>query len=365
MVATKYTGVKYHDSKDGTRTYYIQYKHNGKVKRQKVGTKSEGISPIYCKKLRDETLVKLRLGDSAPIKSNRGSNSKTLQELSVEYFEGGGKKGEFKSKEKLKSLYNTHLAHLGNEPIQNIDNDKILILNKKKSKEISKKTKRVLSQQTVKNILTLLSAMLHYAKEKNYITSTPVIKRPKVDNRRERYLEVSEVNELLQELETSILVRKRERLILFVKLALTTGARLESILTIKGKDINRKKRSITLTNHKADRTYTGFFTPEILELIPELEPLERLFDVSDSKQIQRPLQRILNKLFNDGLNADNRKDRVVIHTLRHTFASHLAINDMPIHKIMKLMDHADIEMTLRYAKLSPDSGQEEVENLYG
>jgi site-specific recombinase XerD len=72
---------------------------------------------------------------------------------------------------------------------------------------------------------------------------------------------------------------------------------------------------------------------------------------------------VLNKLFNQGLEKDDRKNRVVIHTLRHTFASHLAINGTPIFTIQKLMNHKDIKMTLRYAKLAPEQGRSSVEEL--
>ncbi|WP_206731512.1 tyrosine-type recombinase/integrase [Arcobacter cloacae] len=53
-----------------------------------------------------------------------------------------------------------------------------------------------------------------------------------------------------------------------------------------------------------------------------------------------------------------------IKTLRHTFASHLAINGTPIFNIQKLMNHKDITMTMRYVKLAPDSGREAIENLF-
>ena len=56
-------------------------------------------------------------------------------------------------------------------------------------------------------------------------------------------------------------------------------------------------------------------------------------------------------------------DRVYFHTFRHTFASLLAIKGTPIYTIMKLMDHADINQTIRYAKLSPDSGKDNVFGL--
>lgn len=359
MTKTKFTGVYYRDNLKNDRVYYIQYKQASKLKRQKVGTRSEGITPLYCKKLRDETLVKLRLGENAPIKSK--SKIKTLAEVSEEFFE----RDDLRTKSKMQSLYNTHLIHLGNEPLTYFDDSALLTLISKKSKEKSKKTKRILSKQTVNNILTLLSSMLHFAKNKGYISTLPTIKKLKVDNKRERYLTKDEINNLLNEIGVSPLVRKRERLLLFVKLSLVTGARLGSILGIKGKNINRTNKTVTIKNFKTNNTYIAFLPPDVMALIPTLKPQELLIDISDAKQIQRPLQRILNKLFNDGLNLDDRKDRVVIHTLRHTFASHLAINGTPIQTIMKLMDHKDIEMTLRYSKLMPDSGRAEVEKLYG
>lgn len=72
----------------------------------------------------------------------------------------------------------------------------------------------------------------------------------------------------------------------------------------------------------------------------------------------------MNNLFNTDLNTKDRQNRVVIHSLRHTFASHLAINGTPIFTIQKLMNHKDISMTMRYAKLAPESGKESVQNLY-
>ena len=75
------------------------------------------------------------------------------------------------------------------------------------------------------------------------------------------------------------------------------------------------------------------------------------------------MKKIIDDLFNQGMDVNDRKNRVVFHSLRHTFASHLAINGTPIFTIQKLMNHKDITMTMRYAKLAPDSGREAIENL--
>ena len=78
-------------------------------------------------------------------------------------------------------------------------------------------------------------------------------------------------------------------------------------------------------------------------------------------QIKDKVSKTLNLLFNEDV--INPKHRVVIHSLRHTFASHLAINGTPIFTIQKLLNHKDIRMTLRYAKLAPESGRESIEKL--
>ncbi|OHD85617.1 MAG: hypothetical protein A3I60_05775 [Sulfuricurvum sp. RIFCSPLOWO2_02_FULL_43_45] len=76
------------------------------------------------------------------------------------------------------------------------------------------------------------------------------------------------------------------------------------------------------------------------------------------------MRPIYNDLFNQGLEEDDWKHRVCNHTLRHTFASHLAINQIPLFEIQKLMNHRDINMTLRYMKLAEANKVSAVEKIY-
>jgi integrase len=63
--------------------------------------------------------------------------------------------------------------------------------------------------------------------------------------------------------------------------------------------------------------------------------------------------RTVNKLgLNDGI--EDRRQKVMFHTLRHTFASWLAIQGTPILEIKELLGHATLAMTERYAHLIPD-----------
>ena len=187
------------------------------------------------------------------------------------------------------------------------------------------------------------------------------VKRVNVDNKRERYLTLEEINILLNE------VKNEEYLYIFVQLALQTGGRMGTILSITKKDIKLESNTIQLKDHKNNSTYLGFFNNELKFLLEKrIKNLNANdFIIDRGKQvIQDRLTKIYNKYFNIGLANDDRKNRVVTHTLRHTFASHLAIKGTPIYTIQKLMNHKDITMTLRYAKLAPDSGKEMVLDLY-
>lgn len=357
----RYDGIQLYHKKNKDISYYVRYKNEyGKSVRIKVGDKSKGITEPFCKQKRDELINKLRLGEDLPLKQ-RKEQIITINYLSELYF--NDKDLNITQNKRQKSKYETHI-----EPVFGNTNIKFL-----KRNDITEFRNKILKEgkanNTVNGIVILLNAIINYAiKEKEMTLNNPCfgLRKLNMDNDRERFLNTDEIQILLEEVNHDVV------LFLFVNLALNTGGRLETVLNIQKKNIDIMNNTVVLKDFKNKSNYRGFIGDEFKLLLKKhirglgindyvIGGLENKYPTTT---LQRKLKIILDKNFNKGLDSKDAKNRVVIHTLRHTFASHLAINGTPIFTVQKLMNHRTIEMTLRYAKLMPDSGKEFVNGLY-
>ncbi len=340
----KYQGVFHYPHKNGDITYYIGYKENGKRKEKKIGKKiKEGITEVICKNHRERILNEIRLGDDAPHKSKVTRNKITLDEISEIFFKD--KEIHNKNNKQDKNRYINHLHKpFGKKALATLTEDDLIEFQKKKLSSTSQK--RPLTPKTINNITAVLSSMINHAIRKNLYSGVNVVsmlKKLAVDNERERYLNTLEIDLLLKT------VKDNELLHLFCLLALSTGARLDSILLIQKKDIRLEKKEIfriqdTKTKDSKKAIYKGFISNELYDVLKDkllqLNHHDHIINLAEGakikpQQMEERLQPVLNKLFNQGLDSRDAKNRTVIHSLRHTFASHLAINNTPIYTIMK------------------------------
>lgn len=358
-IHTKYTGVFYREvitNGKSDKVYYVVYKDNGKTKEKKVGKLSEGIQANYANNIRTSIVNSIRLGEDLPILISKKDKTTitSFDEIANKFFDA--KELHNRTNHQAKSKYKSQLKHLiGHKDIYRITKNDIV--------SIQHEFAKTRAPKTVNQYVQFIRAVYNFAIEEELFNGTnPAngIRELKIDNKRERFLSVDEIKKLLSK------ISEDNDLSLFTLLSLSTGGRLGTIMEISKKDIDFENNMLTLKDIKNNDTYGGFFNDELKKLLfkraQNLKPNEKLISMNE-RTLRRKLSKIISDLFNNDLNTDDRKNRVVIHTLRHTFASQLAINGTPIFTIQKLLNHKDIKQTLRYAKLAPDSGQEKVKEL--
>lgn len=345
ITSKKYEGVRSKTLNNGDIAYYVRYTDKeGTRKEVKVGNKSEGWS---------EKRASLKRGEL----QNQTTQSTYKKVLFDEVAEAFLELQKLHIKKRSYLSYRTNAQHLSHF----IGKKEIKAITLKDLNDMIKTLSENKAPKTINSILDFAKGVFNFAEKEYGIENKAIdeVKRFKTNNNRERFLSLDEV-ELLKEN-----VKNDEALKIFVALALSTGARLMGIMSISKKDINLDKGEVIINDFKNSSRYIGFLDKETGALLKK-----RLENIKDDERvvpkgrrlITEAIRPILNNLFNEG--TTDRKQKVVIHTLRHTFASHLAIKGVPIQIIQKLLNHKDIKMTMRYAHLMPQSGKEYVENLW-
>ena len=99
----------------------------------------------------------------------------------------------------------------------------------------------------------------HGLKEGLYNLANPAISihRLEFDNARDRFLNKNELVKLFEHFKSN------ETMTLFIRLTLTTGARLQGILAIQKKDIDLQQLMINMNDFKTKNTYKAFITDDL------------------------------------------------------------------------------------------------------
>lgn len=223
-----------------------------------------------------------------------------------------------------------------------------------------------LAPASVVQCLAVTRAVFNFAGKMGFFCGTnPVklVKFPKVNNKRTRFLSHQEAKTLLD-----TAASYNPELHDMCLICLYTGIRSGEMAALRWFDLDFSHGLITIRDAKNGETRQVFMTQNVKEMLQQRvceSQAALVFPSKTGKERDR-----ISKLFRDcvdklGLNKDvtNRQQRVVFHTLRHTFASWLALQGETLLTIKELMGHKSIEMTMRYAHLIPDQKRSAVEKL--
>lgn len=339
----RYKGVYYRDLKSGDRSYYLIMRIDGKQRRVSMGRRSEGITEAFCYQQKAHILNTERYGEEeARILQKRRKSDPTFREMYDDFIANSS------IKPSSRRVFGYSLRGITFWDRTRVSVDDVL--------EFQKYMLDRVKPNTVNARLNMLSAVFSYAIDKeSYRHENPVmkVKRSIVDDKRLRYLSRDEVDLLLEE------VKDDEHLHLFTRLALSTGARISTLMQVRAEDV--KGDTVSLQNIKASGHYIGYLDDATKDLLRGRAGYVLALDGEEIRpkeyQYQYRMQLVLDRLFNEGV-AD--QDRVVIHTLRHTTASLMVQRGVPLHVVQKVMDHSTIRSTERYAKLHPDNVRDAV-----
>lgn len=334
------------------RTFYIFYQKDGKKKFERVGRLSDGYSVDKAQKLRAE---RIRESDKRQVIQESLSQELTLDEAFQKAIDCH--LGDNTSVVDDISRYRNHLKEpLGNLALSAITCDHIDAI-KRHMKENGK------ANQTIKQAIGLVGKIYNLMiKRRVYTGFNPLqaVSLPKVDNRRTRFLEKPDVRRLMDALEP-----RSKYTWMLAMTALYTGMRCTEVMTLEGQHVDMENNLIRVVKTKNHKDRTTFITKELRAILEKIDivPGELVFrrpKGGSYGRVSRVFARTVEDLgFNKG--CQETKDRVVFHTLRHTFASWLVMEGMSLYKVGQLLGHSSLEMTQRYAHLSPGFQKEATE----
>lgn len=177
-------------------------------------------------------------------------------------------------------------------------------------------------------------------------------------NKTERFLRADETQKLLKALSDS----HNPLLKYFVPLALLTGARKRELLDARWQDFDFQAKTWRISMTKSGRPLLLPLSNEACQLLLDLRnQLPTLLQKPDLAGVQwvfpnpktnQPYVSIFNAWNTARVKAG--LDGLRIHDLRHSFASALVNQGIPIYDVQKLLGHQSVKTTERYSHLSPD-----------
>jgi len=379
-------GIQVRKSRNETYTYYHSFrdKTDNKVKRKKLFTTDRADNKAFKKAI-------LLIDEIIEMPEEKEEAKYILKNMKKYYFDKKTEQKHFEIKKRYPKLSEEELINLTvyKEKIYNftkeekrfnkafskiklksgikfIDSD-IRELKQDEIETILNKQIHSMSEKSLFNLIALTRAIINYniQKLKLDIRNPFVnldIKFKNIHRNRERYLNKEEISYLLNICKEE----KNPNVFNCVYLSILTAGRKNTVLNIRKKDFDFENKILNLYNLKTEKYYKIYLNDEAINYFKnylkdydENEYVIKNFK-SKAKQLQpfralpKKIYEIMDREFNQGLNKQDNEDRYKIvnfHTLRRSVATNLALDNVSIYKIMKLLNHTTTKQTQDYLNL--------------
>lgn len=302
-----------------------------------------------------ELVLKQKLARGEPLEPEKEKTT-TFKDFSEEWFEtyvkNNNKYSEILSKEMILRVHLVpYFGRMKMDEVSNLDIEKYKAL----------KLSRGLSAKSVNNHLAVLKKAFQCGFEWEAIKNCPIIKMLKTPPQEFDFLTVEECRRLVGAV-GGIYGE-------MIGVALGTGLRFGELIALRWEDIDFKTGQMTIKRAYA-RGVLGSTKSNRIRHIPMSASVRNTLyhkrkkeDLVFAGSGGNPLKRnnSLKRLHSICVKAGLRK--IGWHTLRHTFASHLAQAGANLTAVQNLLGHSDIRTTMRYAHINREVLREAISML--
>jgi site-specific recombinase XerD len=134
------------------------------------------------------------------------------------------------------------------------------------------------------------------------------------------------------------------------------GLRISEAVNLKIQDIDSSSMTVKIVNAKGKSDRIVMLSEKLLESLREYfkkyRPKVYLFEGQNGGKYSA---RSIQQIFNHAVKRAKIKKKVTVHTLRHSFASHLLDNGTDIRFIQELLGHKHLSTTQIYTHINPVS----------
>ncbi len=201
--------------------------------------------------------------------------------------------------------------------------------------------KKVKPSTVVREMTLLRCAIGHALDGSGAVNVVAQVKRPHVNDRRERRLQAGEWQSLLDAVNETRTPLMRPLLIL----ALETGMRRGELLAMEWKHVDLNRCTVLLPRTKNGHARTVPLSPMAVHILSKLPR-------TDAKCL--PISANAVRLAFDRLRKRAGISDLRLHDLRHECVSRLAERRLSIPEVQMVSGHRDVSMLMRYTHLAVD-----------
>jgi len=328
------------------KTYYLRYQTTQRKTKQMRLAKVPDVSLAQARQLVQEARTKIAMGEDPAATKAAERKIPTLGEFVrdryLPYVQGY--KRSWKSDETLLRLH--ILPVFGRKRIDGINTAEITAF------QHAIKAKGY-APGTANRILTLMRYVFSLAArwEVEGAGSNPArkVELLKLNNEQQTFLSREQVATLLEAVEGS----ENPQLIQIVKFLLLTGARKQEGLRAEWREFDIANRTWVIPLSKSGRSRSVAISDSLIALLEQLPSRGSSPYLFPNAKTGKPYVSVWCS-WNTARRQANLSD-VRIHDLRHSFASFLVNSGRSLYEVQKLLGHAHIKTTQRYAHLSNET----------